>query len=122
VTTPVFPRQPCTSDSSYPMCNGSCSGSAADCSYPTVLCDSSGVGCFEDTPMKQQYALNARTCKAGTCAAIAPWYCGAYKCHSNFCLNPPCSSFSCWGGTCPGDSNCNTADGYHCDPSAKICM
>lgn len=84
--TPRSPRLPCTSDANHPMCNGSCSGSSASCSYPTVTCASSTCVFNNSTLEATQtnYACSNGTCSPGNVD------CGYYTCNGSVCYGPPC--------------------------------
>jgi hypothetical protein len=67
----------CTTDPSYPVCNGYCSGSSPSCSYPTASCTHCGrIGAYPFfTP-----AVISASCSAGRCVDGPGTSCGTYQC------------------------------------------
>src|SRR5262249_17528804 len=61
--TPAAPRAVCTGQGTTP-CGGSCSGTSASCTYPTVACNTANAGCA--SMFSRYYAKNPGTCTLGT--------------------------------------------------------
>ncbi|MDB4970999.1 MAG: Flagellar hook-length control protein FliK [Myxococcales bacterium] len=107
--TPVAPRAPCNSDPSYPVCNGTCAGGSASCSYPTTAgCQPSVCGVASGSTI---YIETDYACSGGACMA-AQKGCGHYVCNGSQCYGAPCTS------------NAQCTLGYMCsfNGSFKACL
>lgn len=92
---PRAPRAACNSDANYPMCNGSCSGGSASCSYPTVTCKP--TTCMSD--LFPRFVQVDWTCMTGTCGFTSTG-CGNYRCAGTTCGKRPCGADTdCIAGT-----------------------